>query len=242
MSASSQRGSTAWRIASWGPGCKPNLVRMLLVHGVWLQIDRRALEAMRALGCVVIACGYKVRQKDTGAYNCRMQKGSTTVPSSHSWGTAVDLNWTTNPYLRDRLVTDMTRVMTDAVCAIGTVDGVQVFRWGGDWDGRPETPHSNYDSMHFEIVATPAELARGIDWATVRMPALSSAETCPPLQLGDRGPAVRRLQERLGVALQDGIFGPITDVAVRATQKQAGLNPDGYVGLGTWRRLLAPFP
>lgn len=49
------------------------------------------------------------------------------------------------------------------------------------------------------------------------------------LRKGDRGPAVRRLQHRLGVAA-DGIFGPQTDRAVRRFQRRNGLEVDGIVG------------
>ena len=42
-----------------------------------------------------------------------------------------------------------------AVEAIRTVDGLQVFGWGGRW-------RSSHDAMHFEIRLTPAELRRGI--------------------------------------------------------------------------------
>ena len=39
--------------------------------------------------------------------------------------------------------------------AIRTVDGLQVFGWGGRW-------RSSHDAMHFEIRLTPAELRRGL--------------------------------------------------------------------------------
>lgn len=42
-----------------------------------------------------------------------------------------------------------------AVEAIRTVDGHQVFAWGGRW-------RTTKDTMHFQINVTPDELARGI--------------------------------------------------------------------------------
>jgi peptidoglycan hydrolase-like protein with peptidoglycan-binding domain len=54
----------------------------------------------------------------------------------------------------------------------------------------------------------------------------SSGET---LRKGDRGPAVRRLQRRLGIAA-DGVFGSQTDRAVRRFQRRHGLAADGIVG------------
>ncbi len=65
----------------------------------------------------------------------------------------------------------------------------------------------------------------------------------PTLRAGDRGPAVRDLQARIGRAggrlAADGVFGPATDRAVRAFQRARGLVADGVVGPATWRSLLA---
>ena len=49
------------------------------------------------------------------------------------------------------------------------------------------------------------------------------------LRVGSRGPAVAKLQRKLGVAA-DGIFGPRTRAAVRAFQQRHGLLVDGIVG------------
>jgi peptidoglycan hydrolase-like protein with peptidoglycan-binding domain len=49
------------------------------------------------------------------------------------------------------------------------------------------------------------------------------------LKRGDRGPAVRILQRRLGITA-DGVFGPITERAVKRYQRRHGLVPDGVVG------------
>jgi N-acetylmuramoyl-L-alanine amidase len=65
----------------------------------------------------------------------------------------------------------------------------------------------------------------------------------PILRVGVRGPAVTRLQQRLrslgffnGVA--DGVFGGETEDAVKAAQRNYGLDADGIVGGGTWDALL----
>ena len=59
----------------------------------------------------------------------------------------------------------------------------------------------------------------------------------PTLRFGSRGEAVRRLQKLLGVTA-DGIFGRITENAVKAFQKRHGLVVDGIVGARTWAQLL----
>ncbi len=64
----------------------------------------------------------------------------------------------------------------------------------------------------------------------------------PLVRRGSRGRAVRYLQRRL-VALgywlgpQDGVFGSLTEQAVYAVQKAAGLTRDGVVGPVTWARI-----
>lgn len=72
---------------------------------------------------------------------------------------ATDVNSLSNPYGR-RLVTDMPKPMIDAILAIRTIGGLQVWRWGGYYS-------NNKDAMHFELIVSPAELARGINWLTV---------------------------------------------------------------------------
>jgi peptidoglycan hydrolase-like protein with peptidoglycan-binding domain len=46
---------------------------------------------------------------------------------------------------------------------------------------------------------------------------------------GDRGDAVRKIQEALGVGV-DGVFGPVTERAVKRFQRSKGLLVDGIVG------------
>lgn len=64
-----------------------------------------------------------------------------------------------------------------------------------------------------------------------------------PIRAGHEGPAVRDIQERL-LRLQryraslDGHFGPHTDAAVRAFQRERGLRADGTIGPETWRTLV----
>jgi peptidoglycan hydrolase-like protein with peptidoglycan-binding domain len=61
----------------------------------------------------------------------------------------------------------------------------------------------------------------------------------PVLRNGSKGLPVRRLQKRMqlaGFAISEvnGRFGPKTEAAVKALQKQAGLGEDGIVGPKTW--------
>lgn len=53
---------------------------------------------------------------------------------------------------------------------------------------------------------------------------------------GSRGQEVKILQQKLNISA-DGIFGPITEAAVKAFQKIRGLTADGIVGQRTWTAL-----
>jgi lysozyme family protein len=55
-------------------------------------------------------------------------------------------------------------------------------------------------------------------------------------RVATRGPSVRLVQRRLGLAA-DGVFGPGTARAVKRFQRRHGLHADGVVGPATWRAL-----
>ena len=58
---------------------------------------------------------------------------------------------------------------------------------------------------------------------------------------GSRGEIVKQIQKALAGAgltvIPDGIYGQITEEAVKAFQKAEGLTVDGIVGKATWSRL-----
>ena len=59
----------------------------------------------------------------------------------------------------------------------------------------------------------------------------------PMLKSGSRGEDVKTVQRILDLALVDGIFGPITDSAVKGLQRTEKLVVDGIVGPATWAAL-----
>ena len=91
--------------------------------------------------------------------------------------------------------------------------------------------------------ATPTQTATPTKTGT---PKPTTTSTPPPrdyLQVGDRGPAVLALQQRLTdlgywLGTPDGSFGGLTQQAVWALQKAAGIGRDGEVGAQT-RAVLA---
>ena len=58
----------------------------------------------------------------------------------------------------------------------------------------------------------------------------------PTLRRGAQGDLVKRVQSKVGVAV-DGDFGPGTEAAVRRFQDARGMVPDGIVGPKTWIEL-----
>ena len=208
----------------WGPACAPASTRITLsLHGEGrITVDRRTEAAWRALNAVLVAHNYRTRRADTGAYNCRRITGGTGY-SLHAYGTAADVNWQSNPYGK-RLVTDMPRAMIDAILAIRTRGGHRVFRWGGDYA-------TNKDAMHFEIVASPAELATGIDPRTV--PGAPPAPPPPPP--AKEGPLMA-LTDQEQRELLDKVRA--IDLRTQAIQNETTAGADSTKG-GISRRVLA---
>lgn len=56
------------------------------------------------------------------------------------------------------------------------------------------------------------------------------------IKIGSKGDEVKTLQRRLNLAA-DGVFGKLTEEAVREFQKSRGLVADGIVGAQTWQAL-----
>jgi peptidoglycan hydrolase-like protein with peptidoglycan-binding domain len=68
-------------------------------------------------------------------------------------------------------------------------------------------------------------------------PPLPPPTNRPTIRSGSRGVHVVTVQEALGVKPVDGIFGSITDAAVKSFQRQQSLTADGVVGPITWGAL-----
>jgi hypothetical protein len=144
--------------AMWGPRCSGKSAEVSLYgHGV-VTVAPAIIPAVRSLNACLIAWRYETRAADTGAFNCRKKVGSNGW-SVHSLKIALDINWQSNPYGR-RLITNFPADMRNAIKAIRTNNGKQVWEWGGDWDG-------NKDAMHWQICCSPRDLATGINLRTL---------------------------------------------------------------------------
>lgn len=165
-------------------------------------VNPRAVEAFRAFDRALREAGFVARS--TWAYNCRAIRGTTNY-SLHAYGLAVDVDPRTNPHrlrttgpvrfspeatqagrgrdvIAGRADTSFTVAQIEAVEAIRTVDGLQVFGWGGRW-------RTSHDSMHFQIDLTPAELGRGLD------PRFLAGPELPPSEEEWSGPEAREQAE-----------------------------------------------
>lgn len=236
--------TTPQQRANWAPGCKHK--------------GAAFIEAYRAKDAVFKAHGYPHNRSYTGCYACRKITGGTGL-SLHAFGPgdafthwcgtripatalAEDVNASQNPY-GPRLVTDRPIEMVRDMLAIRTNSGHQVWGWGGNYS-------RNKDGMHDELVCTPAQLATGINWATVagQSPPVTAATPVvrPTLRRGASGAHVRHLQQRLNAhavndarlrGTVDGSFGPNTERRVKSFQQDTGLTQDGIVGPRTWAKL-----
>lgn len=222
--------------------------------------------AYQALNAVFERWNYHPRSGVTGAYNCRVITGGSGY-SLHAYGPgerfsffngltiatslAVDVNWDRNPYSgrsQNRLVTDMPRDMVNAALAVRANNGERIWGWGGNY-------RNVKDSMHYEIVCSPAALRSGIRGQSVPSPSQPPPPRPPQqgdldvnnlrvVRRGQEGWPVRVVQGLLvagGIpVVVDGDFGPATDRAVRHYQSAHGLGIDGVVGPNTYGKLLAP--
>jgi hypothetical protein len=141
---------------AWGPACQANkIVRVYMQgsSGVSVNVHTDTAPAFRKIFDIMLAYGWYPPASQTGAYVCRQITGGSSY-SLHAYGIAADYWWNLNPY-GPTLITNMPSGMVAEIKAIRTNDNLAVFRWGGDYS-------NNKDAMHFEVVVTPAQLARGI--------------------------------------------------------------------------------
>jgi hypothetical protein len=233
------RGTVTWMREKYGPECRVDLSTIpLYAAGPRITCNIKVKNAMLALGHVLQSYGYLVRI--AGCFNCRPNTSNSSIPSNHSWGTAIDINPDTNPYSPksvNKLITDMPKEMIRKIESIKTkgYGGVQVFRWGGKYV-------TVKDAMHFEVIATPTELDTGIDLGIADTD-VNEPSTYPTIRIhSQQTKVVKELQKQLNEEgnnlLVDGDFGQRTEAAVLNYQLSHGLIADGVVGPATWTSLI----
>ena len=122
-------------------------------------------DAWHALELALQANGYG-NALIVSTYYPRLIAG-TNVQSLHGYsGVALDVDPGLNPFIRRRPFswndTRFTPEQVEAVKAIRTNSGAQVWRWGGDSFGV-----NSQDYMHWQLNCSPSDIESGIDWSTV---------------------------------------------------------------------------
>ncbi|MBD2356524.1 peptidoglycan-binding protein [Tolypothrix sp. FACHB-123] len=109
---------------------------------------------------------------------------------------------------------------------------------------KPSFSQSNQENLLKELDKNLSQYSRSViaDSLIVRARVKNyNSQTLPTLRFGSSGITVRILQRLLvanGYGMRvDGIFGPLTEAAVKAFQNRRSLLVDGIVGQRTWREL-----
>jgi peptidoglycan L-alanyl-D-glutamate endopeptidase CwlK len=199
-------------------GVHPDLVRVVETAARTTSQPFQVIEGLRSLA----------RQRQL------VKRGaSKTLNSRHLSGHAIDLvamigrrvSWEVPLYYR----------VADAMKAAAQ-DLTIPLEWGGDWSSFFDGPHFQLPWDAYPKTANPTLMS-----APPAVSERADARAGKRLVIGDRGDAVRTLQEqlsRLGFDLvADAAFGPKTRAAVQGFQTRAGLTADGIVGPLTARAL-----
>ena len=203
-----------------------HLVTITLACGVKLRVRREVSHLFKGFFDELEAeTGYSLAdrgQPDDWGFNNRDIRDRPGVKSNHAWGLAIDGNAEENP-MQSPLRTDM------PVAVVRRLAARWGLRWGGDYSGRK-------DSMHFEFLGTPADVARYPLGTTPTTPAPaapaspSEEDDMRPVILTAGGPNWLVLSTGAGlvrVLMTDGNdarnypegYGPVVEVAVADLDK-----------------------
>ncbi|MCR0984691.1 peptidoglycan-binding protein [Roseomonas populi] len=177
------------------------------LEGVMKAIEKEEPKVFAALGTAGMLCA-------------RFVRGSTTSISNHSWGTAIDLT------LDGVLDARGDGRVQEGLTRIAPIFNRHEWFWGAAF--------GTEDGMHFEC-------SDGLIRKWANEGRFGAVPVALPeddlLSLGDRGPEVEKLQEKLNQhgagLLVDGIFGRDTQSAVMRFQGAHKLTIDGVVGKQT---------
>ncbi len=136
-------------------------ITTISVAGVRLAVRTEVARLFAGFIADLVATGYRLdeRPDDSGFAN-RDIRGRPGVKSNHAWGLAVDLNAVDNPMAEahpdhaGRPGHDAGGVHTDMPPETAGLASTWGLRWGANYTG------GRKDSMHFEFLGTPDDVAR----------------------------------------------------------------------------------
>lgn len=128
--------------------------------------------------------------------------------------------------------------LADGVFGPRTTDAVQAYQRSRKLDVDGIVGIQTWTALLTAQPEVPAERS------PVKAPRRLDPEALPTVEHGARGDVVLELQKLLAATGfdpggVDGVFGPLTDAAVRAFQSQHGLTVDGICGRQTWAALVS---
>jgi hypothetical protein len=216
----------------FGQPCSGDLKTITLAHGARVSVHSSLAELVGLIMNANEAQGYIYRAADTGAYACRANRNNPAASSWHSFGIAIDANWTTNPN-RYPVVTDRPGWEVARWQRYG-------FGWGGDYD-----PSNPPDTMHTEFHGTVAQAAAALELARQELGGGVAPTPAPPSPAPSVIPPVPGLPAwnlprghyyglKSGPAQSHGGFYASERPAIQAAQRR--LIAKGYVpGVKDWR-------
>lgn len=196
--------SVTARSKGWGPGWPTDrwtdMARVQAARsGVAVNVHRRIARLVLLLLNETERRGYLCRGGQTGAYNNR-PIGGTRTASNHSWGLAIDINWSINFASYDG------RNHGDLPSWVPPLWARYGFAWGGNYSGKFKDP------MHFEFMGSPADAD---DMTALALDELRNAAATTPQEDNDM-PTVKELND----AAKRGELADLVDaIANRTTTK-----------------------
>lgn len=188
------------------------------------------------LKALMVRLHREVEPMDTS--QCGVFTAENSMPNSnHNSGTALDYNWNKHPF-HAWGTWGGNRSKVDKIIA----DFRDTIEFGGNWTSPRDEMHFelHYGEDHAGAIALARELDNGL-WNIFKPGELPTPGVGDPdyLELGDQGDEVEWLQGWLNYVFPkyrstpvevDGIFGPMTETAVKEFQTRAGIDSDGIVG------------
>lgn len=163
----------------WGPGypnCQTTKLVTFTSAGCSWKLRAEVKELFAAFVKAFHAEVEPLDKTQCWSFACRAIRGTTSTPSNHSWGLAVDLNSAKHSWGKRGT---FTAAQVRAIRNILARPAFKHFKWGGDYTGTT-------DEMHFEYLGTPSDAAADTRLLTTLVkPATSTTTATANPEVGD---------------------------------------------------------